>query len=244
MEVYNLRELDYLAMEASENQLVLNQLIEQYEFFIIKTASAITHHYVTKSDDEWSIALIAFVQAINEYDLDKGSFLSFAKLVIGRRLVDYMRSQGKHNLEISVDPVVFDTDTAENESDIAIQLAVADQVSQVRDDSISLEISAVNEVFLNYGFTFFDLTNCSPHSKKTKVSCAKSVNYLLNNPLIITELRSTRQLPLKIIEKNTKVPRKILERHRKYIIAAIEILTGEYPKLAEYLQYIREEMWL
>jgi RNA polymerase sigma factor len=44
-----------------------------------------------------------------------------------------------------------------------------------------------------------------------------------------------------MIEKNTHVPRKILERHRKYIIAAIEILSGEYPYLADYLRYIREE---
>jgi RNA polymerase sigma factor len=44
-----------------------------------------------------------------------------------------------------------------------------------------------------------------------------------------------------MIEKNTNVPRKILERHRKYIIAAIEILSGEYPYLADYLRYIREE---
>jgi RNA polymerase sigma factor len=44
-----------------------------------------------------------------------------------------------------------------------------------------------------------------------------------------------------MIEKNSQVPRKILERHRKYIVAAIEILSGEYPYLAEYLRYIREE---
>ena len=43
----------------------------------------------------------------------------------------------------------------------------------------------------------------------------------------------------KIIE-NTLLPRKILERHRNYIIAAVEILSGEYPLLAEYLSFIRK----
>lgn len=243
MEVYILRELDYLALEASDNQIALNQLIEQHEFYIIKCASAVTHHYIDKSDDEWSIALMAFVEAIHSYDLNKGSFLSFAKLVIRRRIVDYIRNQSKHSIEISVDPYVFDTDAADNETDVSIQLAVADQVSQENNqNSINLEISAINDVFLNYGFTFFDLADCSPHAKKTKISCAKAVNFMLNNRLLTIEMSKSKQLPLKIIEKNAKVPRKILERHRKYIIAAIEILSGEYPKLAEYLRYIREEI--
>jgi RNA polymerase sigma factor len=62
----------------------------------------------------------------------------------------------------------------------------------------------------------------------------------LKNPVLLSELMNSKQLPLKIIENNLKIPRKILERHRKYIIAAIEILYGEYPYLAEYLHYIRE----
>jgi RNA polymerase sigma factor len=60
----------------------------------------------------------------------------------------------------------------------------------------------------------------------------------------VSELRRSKQLPLKNIEKSAQVPRKILERHRKYIIAAIEILSGEYPNLAEYLRYIREENYI
>ncbi len=49
-------------------------------------------------------------------------------------------------------------------------------------------------------------------------------------------------MPVTLIEKNSKVPRKILERHRKYIIAAAEIMTGDYPCLAGYMRYIREEL--
>jgi RNA polymerase sigma factor len=55
-------------------------------------------------------------------------------------------------------------------------------------------------------------------------------------------MRETARLPALFLEKNSKIPRKILERHRKYIIAAAEILSGEYPFLAQYLQGIRKEM--
>ena len=236
-----MRELDSLVMEAKSDQSILEKLIKQNEFTIIKCASKVTHRYITKSDDEWSIALLAFNQAIDSYELEKGSFLSFAQLVIKRRLIDYFKSQGKYNLEVTVDPIVFDTEQGEEYEDISIQMAVAEKVSKNDNGDLKLEIEEANILFSNYGFSFFDLSNCSPHAKKTRKACAKAVNYILNNTVLINELQLTKQLPLKIIENNANVPRKILERHRKYIIAAIEILSGGYPYLAEYMRYIREE---
>ena len=156
-------------------------------------------------------------------------------------MIDYYRSQGKYYSELSVDPVLFDSEPEEDDEDITIRVAVANQVARLDGEDLKLEIEAANQAFSLYNFSFFDLTKCSPRAKKTKSSCAKAVNFMLQNPLLIEELHNTKQLPLKIIENNTRVPRKILERHRKYIIAAIELLSGEYPNLAEYLQYIRKE---
>lgn len=236
-----MRELDSLVIKAKTDQQVLEKIIKQNEFYIIKCVSKVTHRYITKSDEEWSIALLAFTQAIDDYALEKGSFHSFADLVIRRRLIDDIKSRQKYNSEVLVDPIVFDTEPEEDGDDLAIRIAVAEQVATIHNSDLKFEIEEVNKTFSNYGFSFFELTECSPHANKTKKSCAKSINYLLQNPLLISELRSSKQLPLKIIEKNAIVPRKILERHRKYIIAAIEILSGEYPNLAEYLRYIREE---
>jgi RNA polymerase sigma factor len=228
-------------MCAKTDPSVLEDLIRKNEFFILKNASRVTNRYITKSDDEWSIALLAFTQAIEGYELEKGNFLSFAELVIKRRLIDYIRSQGKYSSEVLVDPVVFDAEPEEDDEDAGIKIAVAEQISKQDSGDLKLEIAAANQVFSKYGFTFFDLTSCSPQAKKTRAACAKAVNYMLHNPLLITELKSTKLLPIKIIEKNEKIPRKILERHRKYIIAAIELLSGGYPYLADYLRYIREE---
>lgn len=237
-----MRELDNMAIEAKTDQTKFNRLILEHEFFILKSASGITNRYITKSDDEWSIALLAFSQAVQNYRLDKGAFMSFAKLVIHRRLIDYCRNQAKHSFEISVNPIVFDTQIDEVDEDIAVQAAVAERVSQKQSDSLKLEIESANEAFSQYGFSFFDLADCSPKAEKTKSACAKAVVYLLRNPILICELRSSKQLPLKIIEKNTKVPRKILERHRKYIIAAVEIFQGEYLCLTDYMRCITEEL--
>lgn len=236
-----LRELDYFVLEAAKDEAKLNELISQNEFHILKCASTVTHHYVTKSDDEWSVALLAFVQAVKSYELNKGSFIKFSELVIKRRLIDYIRSQGKYNSEVSVNPIILDGEQDISEDDVSIRLAVTNEIAQEAKTDIKYEIEAANAIFLQYGFSFFDLTTCSPRARKTKAACSKAVSFLLHNPIIINEIRSTKMLPIKIIEKNVEVPRKILERHRKYIIAAVEILSGEFPNLAEYLRYIREE---
>ena len=236
-----MREVDALAYAAKTDSQARENLIQQNELYILKSASKTCHRYITKSDDEWSVSLMAFSQAIDDYELSKGSFLSFATLVIKRRLIDYVKAQNKYNSEISVDPILFDTDPEEDADDVPIRMAVAEQVSKQDNGDLKFEIQAATQVFLNYGFSFFDLSSCSPHAEKTKKACAKAVNYMLQNPLLLSDMRTNRQLPLKIIEKNVHVPRKILERHRKYIISAIEILSGGFPYLAEYMRYIKEE---
>lgn len=234
-------DLDLLVLKAKTDHQLLENLIKQHEYFILKYASRLTHRYITKSDDEWSIALLAFHQAIDSYEPEKGNFQAFYELVIKRRLIDYMKSQGKYNSEVSIDPVLFDTGPEDVVEDISIRNAVSREVSKQDSGELKLEITSANDVFSTYGFSFMDLTKCSPHAKKSKAACAKAINFLLQNPMLVHELQSSKLLPIKVIEKNAKVPRKIMERHRKYIIAAIVILSGEYPNLAEYLRFIREE---
>ncbi len=234
-------EIDILAVNAKNNEDTMNNLIKQYENFILKCASAASRSYISKSDDEWSIALAAFTEAVKKYSSDKGSFINFAELVIRRRIIDYIRSKSRFAPEITVKPSIFESE-AEDEQDYAMQSEVAKKVIAEEDNSLKMEIYLINEIFEAYGFSFMDLTECSPKAEKTKKSCAKAVAYMIKNPILISEMKVKRQLPLNLIEKNTKIPRKLLERHRKYIVAAVEIMSGDYPYLAGYMRYIREEL--
>ncbi len=236
-----LRDIDIEAVASKDNEKFFNNFLNKNHAFIQKCIYKNINRYVTKSCDEWSIAVIAFSQAVADYNIDKGSFYSFSEQIISRRLIDYYRSQRKYSAEILVNPNVFDTDSEQDEDDISIQIEVSKKVSFTSDNSLRYEIEAANEVFLRFGFSFYELTNYSPKAKKTKTACAKAVKYILDNPILLNEIYHTKQLPLKIIEKNTKLPRKILDRHRKYIIAATEILSGEYLYLSEYMRSIREE---
>lgn len=217
-----MRELDKRVVAAANNAQQVSALIEQHEHFILRSAAKTAKRYVLKSDDEWSIALNAFYEAIQKYDYDKGSFIAFAELLIHNKLIDYCRGQKKFDAELQVDWI--DDKAADDSSDY----------------SIKYEIEALGEVLNRYGFTFSELAEFSPKSGKTRISCARVVAYMLQKPLLIEDMRNAKQLPLKIIEKNTQIPRKIIERHRKYLVAAVEILSGDYPYLSEYLRYIKE----
>ena len=47
------------------------QLLRQNEFFILRTARIATGRSITKSDDEWSVALSAFWEAVKTHDPKK-----------------------------------------------------------------------------------------------------------------------------------------------------------------------------
>lgn len=230
-------EMDILAVNDKDDEGSINMLISQYESFILKCASAAARSYISKSDDEWSIALAAFIEAVKNYSPNKGSFPNFAELVIRRRIIDCIRSKSRYAPEILTQTSLF-----EEKEDYSTKDETAEKILVEEDNSLKMEIYLINEVFSGYGFSFMDLAECSPKSRKTKKSCAKVVAFMINNPILISEMQIKRQLPLNLIVKNTKVSRKLLERHRKYIVAAVEIVSGDYPNLAFYMQYICEEL--
>ena len=57
--------INNLALAAKTDAPVREALIRDHEELILKTASRASYRYVTKSDDEWSVALCAFSDAVD-----------------------------------------------------------------------------------------------------------------------------------------------------------------------------------
>lgn len=85
------------------DRTLLNEIIDNYKPFIAKTVSSVCKRYIYETDDEFSIGLIAFNEAIEKYSPEKGSsLLSFSEVLIKRRVIDYIRKQTKSQ-HISMD---------------------------------------------------------------------------------------------------------------------------------------------
>ena len=238
------KSINDLAVAAAGSETAREDFICQQEQLILKTASGASYRYITKSDDEWSVALSAFSNAIDSYDPSRGDFLPFAQMLVKRALIDYHRREASHLTEISTSPFVLEgLDDAENESDLdrSVYLAVADQSSAAADRSLQDEIMAANEMLMRYGFRFFDLTECSPQQDKTRQECAKAIRFVLSRPDLLNELEKNKKLPIRTVAVGSEVSKKTLDRYRKYIIMAVLILNGDYPQLSEYLKFVRKE---
>ncbi len=241
-----MNELEQKALAAKTDELVFNELVTENKSWMLRVAAETAHHFVTDSDDEWSVALMAFSEAVQSYETGKGSFRALAATVIRRRVVDYLRSEGRHADEISVTPAAFEDGLDEEESggvNLRVQQRMAEESGDAPDtDAASLaraEIEEMQGILRLYGFSFFDLADASPKAEKTKKSCAQAVRTLLAAALLLAQMRLKRLLPIRELSEASGVVRKILERHRKYIIAATEILDGDFPILAGYLAFIR-----
>jgi RNA polymerase sigma factor len=208
-------------------------LIREYKPFILSTAQKCTYkNYITEQDDEYSIALIAFNEAVKAYREEKGAFLSFAKSVIRMRCIDYYRKEKKHtgnNLSLDGD----DGETTDNSLIYSsIMQYEEDETAQNR----ALEIEQYRQELEKWSIRFSELVRVSPKHAKTRAACKKIVDYLTGNKDKLEYVLKKQMLPIADIEKALRIPRKQTERLRKYIIAVLIIKNGDYPFLNEYVK--------
>ena len=233
--------INQLALSAARNEQRREELIRSQEQTILRTASAACRRFVSRSDDEWSVALCAFSRAVDVYDEAKGDFLPFAQMLIKRELIDHFRAQKSALREVSVAPHVLEGGGEPEEDPSGAYLAVVKSSREASDHSLRDEIMAANEMLQDYGFRFFDLTECSPRQDKTRRECARAICFTLTDSALLSSLEKSRKLPIKALATASGVSRKTLDRYRKYIIMAVLIQDGDYPQLAEYLKSVREE---
>ena len=232
--------LNTLALTAKQDEEAREKLIKSSQQTILRSASSAARRYITENDDEWSIAMYAFSKAVDAYSPEKGDFLPFAQMLIHRSLIDYFRAEARHIQEIPVAPEILEGDGEDEESD-AVYLAVEEQSMQADDHSLRDEILEANDLFSSFGFSFYDLTACSPKQEKTRRECILAVRYMLKPKERAEDFKRTGRLPIREIRKATGVSVKTLDRYRKYLVAVIILMSGDFPHLAEYLKPFRAE---
>lgn len=232
--------LIYTVEEAKASPLIKNEFIEQYRPFILSRAKSIVKRYANENDDIYSIALIAFNQAIDTYDNSKGPFLPYAEKVIHSREIDFLRSNAKITNEVS-----FDENSSENFNNPVTSYETNESIKQSeRTDRafiIRQEIIDFNETIGRYGIKISDLPKYTPKAEKTKKSCKEAIRLIIKSQESTKQILETGRLPANYILNNSIIPQKTLERHRIYLLAAVIILKGDYDYLKEYVNLESDE---
>ncbi|HWO74921.1 MAG TPA: RNA polymerase sigma-I factor [Bacillus sp. (in: firmicutes)] len=211
-----------------------DQLLETYQPFIKKAVSKVCKRYVTESDDEFSIGLIAFNHAIDQFSVDKGSsFLPFANVIIQRRVIDYIRTQNKIPV-ISMDEE--ETEDEPSQSSILSSVSIKEYERQNESNQRRFEILSFTNLLKDYDISFQDLVDQTPKHQDARTNAIMVAKVLSQNKRLLEEFFESKKIPVKELTKIVSVSRKTIERNRKYIIGMTLILTGDFPFLKDYMK--------
>jgi RNA polymerase sigma factor len=213
------------------------RLIERFTPFILRVTTRAVGRYVRLGqDDEVSVALIAFNEAIDRFDAGRGgNFLALAETVIRRRLVDHYRRERQHQ-EIPLS--AFAGDDAEREvpfpgeEQAAMATHRADVVAAERRE----EIERFRQELSQVGIDFRQLLRHAPRHRDARAAALVVARLIATTPEHARFLRERGTLPLGRIDAEVELSRKTLERHRRYIVAVALAMLGDYPYLQTYLR--------
>lgn len=218
------------------DEFVLDYLLRTYQPFIAKNVSEVCKRYIDpKRDDEFSIGLSAFNEAIMQYAPERGSFFAFAKLVVKRKVIDYIRYTTKNPTAVSLDES-FDEEQMENPAEISL---VKENYKKEQDAWYrKQEIIEYSKKLAEFKITLEELTKVSPKHKDARESAIHTAKILYNDEELRSFVKTTHKLPIKDLVKLVDVSKKTLERNRKFIVAIFIVLDGEYIFLKEYVKGI------
>lgn len=192
----------------------VNELIENHMPFIIKSISDVTGRYVScENDEELSVGMLGFSEAIERYDNEKGHFLSFAKLVIASRIKNYLKAENRHqhsSLEELLDK----------------GLEIKDEYLEQKEDNSLLveEINRLKSEISSFGFTLEDLVNEAPKQQATRQNAINLSEKISKEEELTSFMYLKKRLPIKRIVLKFSVTEKVIKRSKKFIISAVIIL--------------------
>ncbi|MRH41086.1 hypothetical protein GH741_00170 [Aquibacillus halophilus] len=226
---------NYILSAASGDELARERLINHYKPYIINTVGHVCRRYITWSDEESSIGLLAFNRAIETYDINaQKSFLNYVYLLVKRDLIDHFRRERKVMhlpLEINHD------DESPSINLYEVEKSMDSYQQTVQKNDLIEEILELSLVLSEYGVEFDELENFSPKHRKTKEKLVAVADDFLNYPDLVESFLKKKRLPVSTYVKKSGHRVKTFERHRKYIVTLVIVkLHPEWRQLSEYIQ--------
>jgi RNA polymerase sigma factor len=214
-----------------------SEFIQAYIPFVLRTASQATRRYIDQHhDDEFSIALMAFNEAIDRFDPTRRvNFLSFAETIIRRRLIDYFRTQKSSQKAIPFTEfeVTDEEDNVTNYVEVRASLTLHNQT--LEQDERAREISEYAALLERFGLSMQDLLEASPKHSDARQNAVDVARVIVSDPELRDYVHERGTLPLKALEDRVGVSRKTMERQRKYVLAVVLLLSGDFTHLHSYI---------
>lgn len=228
--------LEKIEKSRSGNELANRELIDKYRPYILNTVGHICKKFVTWSDDESSIGLLAFNRAISGFEPERGrTFLNFAFLLIQRDLFNFMKQRKQHHVSIS-----FDSADETDQSAIATiehEHSMKTYQMQAAASELVEEILELNKCLKQFQIRFDELESCSPKHSDTRQQLSEMARAFMEHRELIDEMLKKKRFPASAFVGKAGYSLKTVERYRKYLITIIFIhLHPEWTHLASFIK--------
>ena len=230
--------IDERAAVAKQDRAVMEQFIEDYRPFLHSRVLK----YAQSRDDEkydelYSSAMMAFYEAIMNFDSERGHFYPFADRVVRARIIDQLRKLYKHEGKF----IPLETDADENEGGESVRLSALDELSirsyerKNQENAVADEVQQFTAELDRWGITMESLVKNSPKHAKLRDTYRKIVECVIKNESIVHTIINKLYFPVKTITEISELPQKTVERARIYCIASLIIKLGDYDVLSDYI---------
>ncbi len=218
---------DKIILVQQGDTFLQNEIIESYQPFILKSVSAVCNSFVKTSDDVFSIGLIAFNEAIEKYQSNKGStFLNYSKLVIKSRVIDYLRQETKYTHE-SLDD--------ESSRIYVKEASILQHQEEVVEEYRKSEIEHFKKQLKEFHISLEDVIKATPKHEDARENMLSIAKQLKHKKELRAYLLTKKKLPIAEIASSAGVSRKTLERNRTYVIAISLLLIEDYEYVKQFL---------
>jgi len=226
-------------LTAQKDPQAADALIEQYLPFIKSETAKFLNRFPDDGQEELSIAMFAFYEALMAYRSGKGTFLKLAAITIHNRLIDYYRKEKRHGTVLSLNEPSAGEDSRTLEEQIEDR---QNEIDALHDQTAAQkEIEEFTEQLVRYGLTLSDIADNCPKQERTLSACMEVLDYARQTPALLDQLIRTKKLPLAQLADGVKVERKTMERHRKYLVAILLAYTNGFEIIRGHLSLIKRK---
>ena len=163
--------------------------------------------------------------------------MAFAAACIRNRLIDESRKQTRYTKKIV--PLYPGEDDQTKTS--AEDRASIDAYSRIQEqESLSDEIDAFSDRLTDYGISFKELPRICPKQSGARNQCIELGRFVAGNEEMRENLFRRRRLPQTELAKEFGLSEKTIEKHRRYIVTIVLLLTGDYPLIRAFLPQYKE----
>lgn len=223
-------------VDARSDRKALNELVTQYVPFI-RSCVKKQAFKSQSAEDAMTLAMLAFVKSVEEYERGRGDFFAFSETVIRRSLIDDYRKDAKHASAHSFD-VVDEDDREGNPYEYQASIRLHEENHQQL--SLQEEIAELEESLATHGLSFEKLEKISPRQKRSRQLCTRMAHTVLDDTSMKEKYSRTGNIPGSELSSRLGISQKTIDKYRNYLIVLLLILGGDYPLIRAFLPEIEK----